>query len=61
MDDLVFVPSNPSGGLGHGGGEVFASCLSLVGYLLFIGDNGANSETAQLLGKFLGDEDLRRC
>lgn len=57
MDDLVFVPSNPSGGLAMGAEKYLQVASHWSDNLLFIGDNGANSETAQLLGKFLGDED----
>lgn len=57
MDDLVLVPSNPSGGLALAAQKNLNVAASWSGNLLFIGDNGANSETAQLLQKFLSDPD----
>ena len=57
MDDLMMVDSNPSGGLAMGAIKYLHVAADWSHNLLFIGDNGANSETAQLLEKFLADSD----
>ena len=57
MDDLIMVDSNPSGGLAMGAIKSLQVAADWSKNLLFIGDNGANSETAQLLEKFLADPD----
>lgn len=56
MENLVLEPSNPSGGLALGAMKGLQAAARWSGNLLFIGDNGANSETAQLLEQFLADE-----
>ena len=57
MDDLLLVPSNPSGGMALGAEKYLDVAAAWSGQMLFIGDSGANSETAQLLQKFLTDAD----
>ena len=57
IDDLIFAPSNPSGGLSLKANKYLQSAAQWSNNLLFIGDNGANSETAQLLEKFMADGD----
>lgn len=57
MDDLLLVPSNPSGGMALGAEKYLDVAAAWSGQILFIGDSGANSETAQLLQKFLADAD----
>lgn len=57
MDDLLLVDSNPSGGLAMGAKRYIDVAASWSGSVLFIGDNGANSETAQLMTKFITDPD----
>lgn len=57
MDDLLLVPSNPSGGMALAAEKYLDVAAAWSGNMLFIGDSGANSETAQLLQKFLADED----
>ena len=61
MEDLLLVPSNPSGGLALEAEKTLQAAANWSGQMLFIGDNGANSETAQLLEKFLADGDYCDC
>ena len=56
MDDLLLVPSNPSGGMALAAEKCLDVAAGWSGQMLFIGDSGANSETAQLLQKFIADE-----
>lgn len=56
MDDLILAPSNPSGGLAMDAIKTIQAAADWCHNMLFVGDNGANSETAQLFDKFL-DED----
>ena len=53
LDDLILAPSNPSGGLALGAERDLAVAAGWSNNLLFIGDNGANAETAKLLERFL--------
>lgn len=57
MDDLLLAPSNPSGGLALKAVDLINVAAEWSGNLLLIGDNGGNSETAQLLEKIIGDPD----
>lgn len=61
MDDLVLAPSNPSGGLAMGADKLLRAAANWSGQLLLIGDNGGNSETAQLLERFVSDSDVADC
>jgi len=49
----VFTPTNPSGGLAAAALTELNSAVSWANLILFIGDNGQNSETAGLLETFL--------
>lgn len=57
MDDLIMVPSNPSGGLSARAEKYLQAAAGWASNILFVGDNGANAETAQTLVKFLTDPD----
>lgn len=56
LDDLILAPSNPSGGLALGAERDLAVAAGWSNNLLFIGDNGANAETAKLLERFLTNQ-----
>lgn len=56
IDDLVWAPSNPSGGLAAGAEKILQTAAGWSGNLLFVGDNGGNAETAQLLERFVTDD-----
>lgn len=60
VDDLVLTSSNPSGGLASNSIKTIQAAANWSGNLLFIGDSGANSETAQLFDRFLTDNSETR-
>ena len=51
--NCIFAPTNPSGGLAAAALTELNSAASWADLILFIGDNGQNSETAGLLETFL--------
>lgn len=57
LDDLMLAPSNPSGGLALSAKKYLEVAANWSSQMLFIGDNGANAETVQLLEKFISDPD----
>lgn len=60
VDDMVLTPSNPSGGLAKDSIKTLNAAANWCGNLLFIGDSGANAETAQLFDEFLTNNDEAR-
>jgi len=54
--DCIFAPSNPSGGLAKSALAELNAAASWANLILFIGDNGQNSETAALFETFLGHD-----
>jgi NAD(P)H-hydrate repair Nnr-like enzyme with NAD(P)H-hydrate dehydratase domain len=53
MTDAIFAATNPSGGLAAAALSELNAAASWANLVLFIGDNGQNSETAGLLETFL--------
>ncbi|MCL1877180.1 hypothetical protein FWF74_04070 [Candidatus Saccharibacteria bacterium] len=53
MTDVIFAPSNPSGGLARDALAELNAAAEWADAVLFIGDSGQNSETAALLEIFL--------
>ncbi len=51
--DLLFAPTNPSGGFASESIHEWRAAADWADLVLFIGDSGANSETAALLENFL--------
>lgn len=55
IDDLIFAPSNPSGGLAKKAGGIIDAACEWSGNLLIIGDLGGNAETASLLVEMMAN------
>lgn len=53
FSNFIFAPSNPSGGFSRDALGDFRAAENFSDAILFVGDSGANSETASLLEKFL--------
>lgn len=53
ITDLIFAPTNPSGGFAAESLSDWLAAADWADEVLFIGDSGANSETAALLETFL--------
>ena len=51
--DIVFAPSNPSGGLASDAIDVLNAAAQLADNVVLIGDSGANAETAALFENFI--------
>ena len=56
ITDAVFAPTNPSGGLARNALTELVAAADWANLILFIGDNGQNSETAGLFETFLGQD-----
>lgn len=61
VSDLIYLPSNPSGGIANAGERHIITAAHWAGNILFIGDMGGNSETAQMMSRLveygvLGDD-----
>ena len=52
MTDVIFAPSNPSGGLASDALNELNAAADWADLFLFVGDSGANSETAALVENF---------
>lgn len=59
MTGLTWAPSNPSGGFAMPAKRYIEAAAEWSGQVLFIGDSGANSETAQLISGFIIDKDYQ--
>ena len=55
MDDLIFAPSNKSGGLAKASKHIIDAACDWSGNAIFIGDTGGNSETAALISSVIQD------
>ena len=55
--DLLFAPTNPSGGFAAESIHEWRAASGWADLVLFVGDSGANSETAALLENFLTEND----
>ena len=53
MSDALFAPTNPSGGFAGGAITELSAAADFADAVSFIGDSGANSETAALVENFL--------
>lgn len=56
IPDVIFAPSNHSGGFSAQAIDDWRSAAGWSDLVIFIGDNGANSETAALMEQFLATE-----
>jgi len=56
--DIIFAPTNPSGGLARDALNELYAAADWANAILFIGDSGANSETAALLETFLSKDTI---
>jgi len=56
--DIIFAPTNPSGGLARDALNELYAAADWANTILFIGDSGANSETAALLETFLSKDTI---
>lgn len=54
--EMIFAPTNPSGGLAREALTELNAVADWADLILFIGDSGANSETAALLETFLSKD-----
>lgn len=57
LGELIFAPSNPSGGFSSDAINEIGALANWAGQVLLIGDSGANFETVQLIGRFLSSSD----
>ena len=57
ISDLLFVPANPSGGFASEALPDWLAAAEWADQVLFVGDSGANSETAALMENFLAKTD----
>lgn len=58
VNDLIYLPSNPSGGIASAGKQQIAAAAKWANNILFIGDLGGNSETAQMLSRLIEPHEL---